>query len=171
MICASHRDLSALVVAGGFREDLYFRLSGARFELPPLRERSDKLALINRILDEETSRCGVRLGLAGAALECLLCYRWPGNVRQLRHVLRYACAVCGGDTIQLGDLPAELRGEAPVAAVEETADCPERQALLDALVRHRWKPGPAAAALGISRATLYRRVNQHGIEMPGKRRG
>ncbi|MNE64650.1 Acetoin catabolism regulatory protein [compost metagenome] len=136
-----------------------------------MRERSDRLALINRILDEETSRCGVRLGLAGAALECLLGYRWPGNVRQLRHVLRYACAVCGGDTIQLGDLPVELRGEVPVAAAEEAADCPERQALLDALVRHRWKPGPAAAALGISRATLYRRVNQHGIEMPGKSRG
>ncbi|MDV7213319.1 helix-turn-helix domain-containing protein, partial [Azotobacter beijerinckii] len=48
---------------------------------------------------------------------------------------------------------------------------PERQALLDALVRHRWKPGPAAESLGISRATLYRRVHQHGIEMPGKRRG
>ena len=51
------------------------------------------------------------------------------------------------------------------------ASDPERQALLDALVRHRWKPGPAAESLGISRATLYRRVNQHGIEMPGKRRG
>ncbi|SDN67279.1 sigma-54-dependent Fis family transcriptional regulator [Pseudomonas jinjuensis] len=170
VICASHRDLAALVASGEFREDLYFRLSGARFELPPLRERSDRLALIKRILDEEASRCGVRLGLAGAALECLLGYRWPGNVRQLRHVLRYACAVCGGNVIQVDDLPVDVRGESPSAGFGEVADSPERQALLDALVRHRWKPGPAAEALGISRATLYRRVNQHGIEMPGKSR-
>ena len=91
VICATHRDLAALA-AGGFREDLYFRLGGARFELPPLRERSDRLALIRRILDEETAHCGVRIELGEAALECLLGYRWPGNVRQLRHVLRYACA-------------------------------------------------------------------------------
>ncbi|WP_422766276.1 sigma-54-dependent Fis family transcriptional regulator, partial [Pseudomonas aeruginosa] len=106
----THRDLAALVAAGGFREDLYFRLGGARFELPPLRERSDRLALIRRILDEETAHCGVRIELGEAALECLLGYRWPGNVRQLRHVLRYACALCGGATLQLADLPAELRG-------------------------------------------------------------
>ena len=84
VICATHRDLAALA-AGGFREDLYFRLGGARFELP-LRERSDRLALIRRILDEETAHCGVRIELGEAALECLLGYRWPGNVRQLRHV-------------------------------------------------------------------------------------
>ncbi|MBF3094660.1 sigma-54-dependent Fis family transcriptional regulator, partial [Pseudomonas aeruginosa] len=106
--------------AGGFREDLYFRLGGARFELPPLRERSDRLALIRRILDEETAHCGVRIELGEAALECLLGYRWPGNVRQLRHVLRYACALCGGATLQLADLPAELRGEGrtPASACE-----------------------------------------------------
>lgn len=68
MICATHRDLAALVAAGGFREDLYFRLGGARFELPPLRERSDRLALIRRILDEETAHCGVRIELGEAAL-------------------------------------------------------------------------------------------------------
>ncbi|SFA44266.1 sigma-54-dependent Fis family transcriptional regulator [Metapseudomonas otitidis] len=165
VICASHRDLAALVAAGEFREDLFFRLNGARFELPPLRERTDKLALINRLLDEEAARCGLRLGLCEAALECLLGYRWPGNVRQLRHVLRYACAICPGDTLRLQDLPEELRGAAPELR-DETPASPERQALLDALVRHRWQPLPAARALGISRATLYRRVKQHGIEMP-----
>ncbi|QXI30946.1 sigma-54-dependent Fis family transcriptional regulator [Pseudomonas vanderleydeniana] len=165
VICASHRDLAALVAEGAFREDLYFRLSGARFELPPLRERSDKLELINRILDEEASRCGLRLGLGAVALECLLGYSWPGNVRQLRHVLRYACAICAGDSIQLEDLPEDLHGAARQVATDAPAS-PERQALLDALVRHRWQPGPAAQALGISRATLYRRVKQHDIVMP-----
>jgi transcriptional regulator of acetoin/glycerol metabolism len=157
VVCASHRDLEALVAAGEFREDLYFRLSGARFQLPPLRERSDRLALINRILDEESTLCAEPMRLGGAALECLLGYRWPGNVRQLRHVLRYACAVCDSNLIQV--------------SAGATIDCcasPERQTLLDALVRHRWKPTAAAKALGISRATLYRRVHQHGIDMPGR---
>ncbi|MBF3306990.1 sigma-54-dependent Fis family transcriptional regulator, partial [Pseudomonas aeruginosa] len=120
LISATHRDLAGLVADGRFREDLYYRLGGARFELPPLRERSDRLALIRRILDEETAHCGVRIELGEAALECLLGYRWPGNVRQLRHVLRYACALCGGATLQLADLPAELRGEGrtPASACE-----------------------------------------------------
>ncbi|MGX1175281.1 sigma-54-dependent Fis family transcriptional regulator [Pseudomonas sp. R151218B TE3479] len=168
VICATHRDLETLVAAGEFREDLYFRLGGARFQLPPLRERSDRLALINRILAEESALCGGTVQLSGAALECLLGYPWPGNVRQLRHVLRYACAVCEASVVQLSHLPESLhRADAAVHGPEPSAS-PERQALLDALVRHRWKPTAAARALGISRATLYRRVHQHGIEMPGR---
>ncbi len=170
VICATHRDLEAQVASGDFREDLYFRLGGARFQLPPLRERSDRLALITRILDEESTLCGVQLKLATTALEYLLGYRWPGNVRQLRHVLRYACAVCETDLIQLSHLPELLQGSdsRPLDAFVEPNDSPERQELLDALVRHRWKPIAAAKALGISRATLYRRVHQHRIDMPGR---
>ncbi|WGO96048.1 sigma-54-dependent Fis family transcriptional regulator [Pseudomonas viciae] len=168
VICATHRDLETLVAAGEFREDLYFRLGGARFQLPPLRERTDRLALINRILEEESARCGDAMQLSGAALECLLGYPWPGNVRQLRHVLRYACAVCEANVIQLSHLPESLHNADTVAYGPEPSASPERQALLDALVRHRWKPTAAARALGISRATLYRRVHQHGIEMPGR---
>ncbi|WLG42519.1 sigma-54-dependent Fis family transcriptional regulator [Pseudomonas sp. FP1740] len=172
VVCASHRDLEALVASGEFREDLYFRLSGARFQLPPLRERSDRLALINRILEEESSACAMAMQLGSAALECLLGYRWPGNVRELRHVLRYACAVCETDLILLSDLPEHLPGrrlnDSASADTLERCASPEREALIDALVRHRWKPTLAAKALGISRATLYRRVHQHGIDMPGR---
>src|SRR3546814_1346802 len=85
-----------------------FRLGGARFQLPPLRERSDRLALINRILEEESALCGGMVQLSGAALECLLGYHWPGNIRQLRHVLRYACAVSEASVIQLSHLPESL---------------------------------------------------------------
>lgn len=167
VICASHRDLAVLVSEGRFREDLYFRLGCARFCLPPLRERSDKLALINRLLEQQAHSGAISVGIGPAALEVLLGYAWPGNVRQLRHVLAYACAVCDGGTIQLADLPVEVRGEQIEADVEERVS-PERQVVLDALIRHRWKPSPTAQALGISRATLYRRVNQLGIDMPGK---
>ena len=172
VICASHRDLETLVSAGAFREDLYFRLAGARFPLPPLRERSDRLALINRIVEEESAHSTAPLQLGDAALECLLGYRWPGNVRQLRHVLRYACAVCEGPLIQLADLPEALRSPGllapPADDMSEQGSSPERQTLIDALIRHRWKPTATAQALGISRATLYRRVRQHGIDMPGR---
>ncbi|KQW09843.1 MULTISPECIES: sigma-54-dependent Fis family transcriptional regulator [Pseudomonas] len=168
VICATHRDLETLVAAGEFREDLYFRLGGARFQLPPLRERSDRLALINRILAEESALCGATVQLSSAALECLLGYHWPGNVRQLRHVLRYACAVCEASVVQLSHLPESMHRVDATDHGPEPSASPERQALLDALVRHRWKPTAAARALGISRATLYRRVNLHGIEMPGR---
>jgi transcriptional regulator of acetoin/glycerol metabolism len=168
VVCASHRDIAALVAAGRFREDLFFRLSGARFEIPPLRERKDKLALITKMLDDECQRTGERLELGEAALEVLLNHSWPGNMRQLHHVLRYACAVCTGQVIGVQDLPEAL-GITPAASHEEAVSgSPERQALIDALVRHRWKPLLAAQELGISRATLYRKVNQHAIKMPGK---
>ncbi|WP_087503123.1 sigma-54-dependent Fis family transcriptional regulator [Pseudomonas sp. SID14000] len=165
VICATHRDLAAMVEDGRFREDLYFRLANARFELPPLREREDRLGLIHQLLAEEAEACGVEVVLADDALQALLVYRWPGNLRQLRQVLRYACAVSDGGRVQLQDLPQEVRGEA-VGSAESGVSCPARQLLLDALIRHRWKPADAARALGISRATLYRRVHEHHIEMP-----
>jgi transcriptional regulator of acetoin/glycerol metabolism len=168
VISASHRDISTLVETGGFREDLYFRLSGARFDIPPLRERKDKLALINKLLNEECQRSGDRLELSEAALEMLLNYNWPGNMRQLHHVLRYACAVCSSHIIGVQDLPATLGTSTPVMGQETVSGSPERQALIDTLVRNRWKPLLAAQELGISRATLYRKVNLHGIKMPGK---
>ncbi|HEY0290333.1 MAG TPA: sigma-54-dependent Fis family transcriptional regulator [Pseudomonas sp.] len=168
VICASHRDISSLVERGSFREDLYFRLSGARFDIPPLRERKDKLLLINKLLEEECQRSGERLELGEAALETLLNYSWPGNMRQLHHVLRYACAVCTSHVISVDDLPATLGIGTSVKGQETASGSPERQALIDTLVRNRWKPVLAAQALGISRATLYRKVNQHGIKMPGK---
>lgn len=167
VICATHRDLAAMVAEGRFREDLYFRLANARFELPPLRERQDRLGLIHQLLAEEAEACGVDVRLTDAALEALLTYRWPGNLRQLRQVLRYACAVCDGGQVRREDLPEAVREEGAVAAAAEAMTCdPARQLLLDALIRHRWKPADAAKALGISRATLYRRVHEHHIEMP-----
>ncbi|MNH08762.1 Acetoin catabolism regulatory protein [compost metagenome] len=165
VICATHRDLAAMVEDGRFREDLYFRLANARFELPPLRERDDRLGLIHQLLAEEAAACGVEVVLADDALQALLVYRWPGNLRQLRQVLRYACAVSEGGQVRLQDLPQEVRGEA-VGSAESGVSCPARQLLLDALIRHRWKPADAARALGISRATLYRRVHEHRIDMP-----
>lgn len=168
VICASHRDIAELVKAGSFREDLFFRLSGARFDIPALRERTDKLALINKLLEDECERTGEHLELSEASLEVLLNYSWPGNMRQLHHVLRYACAVCQSHIIGTQDLPSVFGASGSTEKAETISGSPERQALFDSLVRHRWKPLLAAHELGISRATLYRKVKQHGIKMPGK---
>jgi transcriptional regulator of acetoin/glycerol metabolism len=168
IICASHKDIEQLVRQGLFREDLYFRLSGARFDLPPLRERSDKLNLINSFLESESRRVQVALQISEDALERLLTYSWPGNIRQLHHALRYASAVSFDGTVRIEDLPITLQTPDSSKSLELPSGPPERQMLIDVLVRNRWKPVLAAKEMGISRATLYRKVKHHGINMPGK---
>jgi transcriptional regulator of acetoin/glycerol metabolism len=168
VICASHKDIETLVKEGLFREDLYFRLSGARFDLPPLRDRSDKLKLINGFLENESQRVQVSLQVSEDALERLLTYSWPGNIRQLHHTLRYASAVSHDGILRIEDLPNALQNAEASKLFELPSGPPERQVLIDALVRNRWKPVLAAREMGISRATLYRKVKQHGINMPGK---
>ncbi|SDI30759.1 Transcriptional regulator of acetoin/glycerol metabolism [Pseudomonas flavescens] len=168
LICATHRDLEQRIAQGEFREDLYYRLAGARFHLPPLRERGDRVALIKRVLEEEARSAGLDAPeLAPAALEALLACPWPGNVRQLRNVLRYACAVCPCALVDIDHLPVDIAGS-PERDAGGTVDSPQRRQLLEALVRGRWKPVATARLLGISRATLYRRLRQYGIPTPGR---
>ncbi|MES2819586.1 MAG: sigma-54-dependent Fis family transcriptional regulator [Pseudomonadota bacterium] len=166
VISASHRDLGERVASGQFREDLYYRLNGLVLELPPLRGRSDKAQLIEYLLGEETR--GRPLRLDGSARQALLDYRWPGNVRQLRNVLRTQAALCEGDVIGYAELPAEIRNA--LVAVETSASGPcapldeaERNALLAVLDSQRWQMTRCAEQLGISRNTLYRKLRKHGI--------
>ena len=166
LVCATHRDLGERVAAGLFREDLLYRLNGAVFQLPPLRERADRLALAQRLLVEERGSDAIP-EMAPQVQEAILAHDWPGNVRELRNVLRYACALCDGALITLDHLPASLGPDVPLSTEPQPqVDSPERRLILAALVRHRWKAVPAAQALGMSRATLYRRLKLHGIVMP-----
>jgi transcriptional regulator of acetoin/glycerol metabolism len=169
VICATHRDLGAMVAQGTFREDLYYRLSGAVLRLPPLRERIDIRALIQAVFDDEARAVPHRLVLDAAVLERLCHHPWPGNVRQLRHALRYACAVADTNRVEWRHLPAEIAAElgspaTPPVALESLTD--ERERIVAALTRNQWRPIPAAQALGISRATLYRRIAKLGIVPP-----
>jgi transcriptional regulator of acetoin/glycerol metabolism len=110
----------------------------------------------------------VSLQVSEDALERLLTYSWPGNIRQLHHTLRYASAVSHDGILRIEDLPNALQNAEASKLFELPSGPPERQVLIDALVRNRWKPVLAAREMGISRATLYRKVKQHGINMPGK---
>lgn len=108
LISASHRHLLTLVREGRFREDLYYRLAGIEVQLPPLRERSDKLDLIRRVLATEG---GADASLGPEAERMLLAYHWPGNIRQLRHVLGTAAALADGMPITRAHLPALAHGQ------------------------------------------------------------
>ncbi len=106
LLSASHRNLMELVEAGRFREDLYYRLAGVEVRLPALRERSDRHELIRSLLQAEG---GGDSRLSAEAEQLLMGYAWPGNVRQLRHALRSACALADGAPIRLEHLPLALQ--------------------------------------------------------------
>ena len=109
VIAATGVDLALAVSQRGFREDLYYRLRVVPIEVPPLRERREDLELLIRHLLERIGKDrGRALRLAPSAVRALMAYRWPGNVRELENALEYATTVCEGQTIHLGDLPAEI---------------------------------------------------------------
>ncbi|KJZ38733.1 sigma-54-dependent Fis family transcriptional regulator [Pseudomonas fluorescens] len=167
IISATHRNLLERVQDGGFREDLYYRLNGLEVALPALRDRSDKSQLLDFLLEQETG--GEAVQIDAAARQALLGFNWPGNVRQLRNVLRTLAALCENGKIGWEDLPAMIRQArpAPVMTVEASSDHPlddaERVALLNALEHTRWHMTHTAEQLGVSRNTLYRKLRKHGI--------
>jgi len=178
VICATHRDLAQMVAEGSFREDLYYRLSGACLPMPPLRERADIRDVIAVVFDEEAQMAGHVLTLDPRLAERLAGFAWPGNIRQLRNVLRYACALCDSSRVEMRhvapDVVALLEPEAvgnrtlasmlPQRNAHDSHD--ERTRIVEALTRHQWRPNAAAQALGISRATLYRRIAKLEIVGP-----
>ncbi|AMS15801.1 sigma-54-dependent Fis family transcriptional regulator [Pseudomonas chlororaphis] len=168
IISATHRDLLERVRDGSFREDLYYRLNGLEISLPALRERSDKSQLLDFLLAQEAG--DQQVSLDGPARQALLDFHWPGNVRQLRNVLRTLAALCDDGRIGLEDVPAMIRQGRPApmpAAADEAGGYPlddaERLALLNALEQQRWHMTHTAEQLGVSRNTLYRKLRKHGI--------
>jgi transcriptional regulator of acetoin/glycerol metabolism len=178
VICATHRDLAQMVAEGSFREDLYYRLSGASLPMPPLRERADIRDVIATVFDEEAQMAGHVLTLEPRLAQRLASFAWPGNIRQLRNVLRYACAICDSSRVEIRhvapDVAALLEPEAvgnrtlaPILPQRDSHDSrDERTRIVEALTRHQWRPNAAAQALGISRATLYRRIAKLEIVGP-----
>ncbi|WP_353632119.1 sigma-54-dependent Fis family transcriptional regulator [Pseudomonas canadensis] len=166
IISATHRNLLERVQDGSFREDLYYRLNGLEVGLPPLRERSDKSQLLDFLLAQEAN--GESVALDPSARGALLAFAWPGNVRQLRTVLRTLVALCEGGRVGLEDLPAQIRQARPVSvtqakSMESPLEDAERLALLTALQQQRWHMTHTAEQLGVSRNTLYRKLRRHGI--------
>ncbi|AZE91476.1 sigma-54-dependent Fis family transcriptional regulator [Pseudomonas orientalis] len=166
IISATHRNLLARVEDGGFREDLYYRLNGLEVALPALRQRTDKSQLLDLLLAQEAGEQAVYL--QPAARDALLAFAWPGNVRQLRTVLRTLVALCEDGRVGLENLPPMIRhARAPDAQSSVSSLSPfeeaERSTLLAALEQQRWHMSHAAMHLGVSRNTLYRKLRKYEI--------
>jgi transcriptional regulator of acetoin/glycerol metabolism len=173
VIAATHCDLESMVSSGEFRDDLYYRLCGAQFRLPAMRERKDQDWVIEQILERYASKHDVpRPEIDKAAREKLLEHQWPGNLREVSNVIEYAAAVCQDNVITLADLPenfARHAGESASLAAEEVSSHslnPEAAQLLDALKSARWNVTATSVLMGVSRVTLYRRMKRFGISPP-----
>jgi Nif-specific regulatory protein len=163
VIAATNQDLELAVRQRRFREDLLFRLRGIGLVVPPLRERGEDVGrLIDWFLDRFRRRHGKPgLELSAEARERLLGFRWPGNVRQLRNVLDSATALARGQQIAVADLPL---GEGSGGEIDTVRiDDWEKRLIVEALARSGQNIPEASRLLGISRATLYRKIEEYGV--------
>jgi transcriptional regulator with PAS, ATPase and Fis domain len=174
VVAATNKPLDEEIQLGRFRRDLYYRLNVLSIPVPPLRERGEDLLLVaRRFLAEAEGEVGRRgLSLTDGALAALKAHPWPGNVRELRNVMLRAAAMAPAERIGAEDLhlepsappPASGPAAPPGGKLRQAKDLAEREALLRALEACAWNFARAAADLGISRMTLYRRLARCGID-------
>ncbi len=170
IVAATNRELRPEVAARRFRQDLYYRLDVLSLAIPPLRQRVEDVPLLAQAFLEqaeaEVGRTGLRL--SDEAVAALQGFTWPGNVRQLQNVVLRAAAMAPGNEILASHLPAEIARivNSPPRPARPDGDGPERQALGARLERHAWNVARAAEELGVSRMTLYRRMQRFGLERP-----
>jgi transcriptional regulator of acetoin/glycerol metabolism len=176
LVCAVRGNLQEKVRRGEFREDLFYRLQGLVLPLPPLRERQDKAALIRHVFGQEVAATP-SVTLSEDLVEALCAYSWPGNIRQLRNVLRGMIAMRTSDRLDIANLPADYGIGIPVAEPQSREASPETQslnplekaeraALLREIDIHHGNISRVASKLGIGRNTLYRKMRRLGIAFP-----
>jgi two-component system, NtrC family, response regulator AtoC len=179
IISATNRDIEGLVRSGRFREDLYYRLNVVRIDVPPLRERREDVPLLaGHILEKLRARSGRPLKtLAPDALDALLSYRFPGNVRELENLLERATIISEGGEITAADLDLGRHAPrvstrvstrtatpaAPAATPLKPMEEMERDALARALEKHGGNRTRAAEELGISRRTILNKIKHYGL--------
>ncbi len=168
ILAATNQDIDRLLARGSFREDLFYRLSVVRIEVPALRERKDDLDLLLEHFLECFNRRYSRdvRGLTSEAREIFFRHSWPGNVRELKNCIERAVIFCDGQTIGLEHLQAQYRrlGESMLPReLEGARDRLDREMIAEALARSRGEKQKAAALLHISRKTLYNRMKKLGM--------
>ncbi len=169
VLSATHRSLRDEVDRGRFREDLMYRLRVVPVFLPRLVEREGDIELLTWHFIQEFNQQGFRMvtGIAADAMQALLRYDWPGNIRELRNNIEYAYAVGEGEVLRIAELTPELRDERPAESSRHAAMPavhPERARIVQALRNANGRKQVAAAALGWSRSTLWRKMREHGID-------
>ncbi|MCL6565354.1 MAG: sigma-54 dependent transcriptional regulator [Acidobacteriia bacterium] len=172
VIAATNQNLEQRIAEGRFREDLFYRLNVIPFHVPPLRERSEDVPVLARHFLEEYCRAYGRrpLTFSPAALDVLQRYAWPGNVRELKNLVERLVIIApqfDSDRIEPHHLPPELfRGAAatrPYASLQEARAAYEREFILRKLEENQWNITRTAAAVGLERTHLYRKLKSLGI--------
>jgi two-component system response regulator AtoC len=167
VLAATNRDLKKMVAEGSFREDLYYRIKVLEIEIPPLRSRRED---IPELVDYFLSRYGVdRKTFDAEAMAVLIKYAFPGNVRELEHIVQRTVTLCRTNVIRAADLPPEVRfyqgaGDGGLAERLETV---EREMLIEALEKSGWVQTRAARSLGISERVLRYKMKKHGLKEQG----
>ena len=172
LLAMTNRDLLQEVEAGRFRRDLYHRINVTRVRVPPLREREQDIELLAEHFNLQLSlRHGVPVRQLGADVRAAMrAYSWPGNVRELRNLIESLLLTSDQDTVRLSELPEELlvAVQLPEAAPQEpqatSLEESERLAIVRAIKDHQGNLAKAARALGVSRSTLYRKVERYHLE-------
>ena len=172
VIAASNRDLESAYKTGEFRKDLYFRLNVVTVHLPSLRERRSDIPMLAHWFLERYAN-GSNVPIAASAMKCLLQYDWPGNVRELENCIERAVALGEGKIIDVGDLPPAVLSAAPVAEIpaaplqgllsSNDLEDIERATILRVFEQVNGDKVIAGKMLGISRATLYRKLKRYNI--------
>ena len=167
VLAATHVQLEEATDRGDFREDLYYRLNVLHLDVPPLRERASDIELLAEYFLRKFSgslRPNLR-GFSRQAIAEMTSYPWPGNVRELLHRIQRAVVMCEGTQITARDLALERGGpNSPLASLAKTRAQAEKSAIEASLVAARNNVSKAARYLDISRVTLYRLMEQHGID-------
>ena len=172
VVAATNKDLKAAVERGEFREDLYYRLKVVPIYLPPLRERKDDVPLlVSHFIEKFNKEMGRAVtNLSPRAMELLLEYKYPGNIRELEHIMEHAFVRCQGRTIMPEHMPKELQN---LDIIDKAMECEEplkeleRETIFRALEEASWRYQDCAKRLKISRTTLWRRMKELKIEKSG----
>lgn len=174
ILSATNQDLEDLVKKGRFRQDLYYRLNVFPLRVPPLSDRPEDIPLlVSRVIGESNRRMNKHIaGVSPQVMALLMAYSWPGNVRELENVIQRMMVVAKRETLDVEDLPSEIRGREEGRAeklkdlkdiARESAELAEKRTIVEALSKTGGNITKAAKALGISRATLQKRMKAYGL--------
>jgi DNA-binding NtrC family response regulator len=168
LIAATNKDLEEQIRKGLFREDLYYRLNVIEVKIPPLRERGEDIRVLTRHFIDKYCRENNRkaAAISEEAMEVLMGYHWPGNIRELRNVIERAVVLSGSGDISVAELPERVRshdGTRPVRTLKDRVDYFEETVIRETLQTNDWNKEETARQLGVDLATLYRKIKKLGI--------